>query len=225
MTRLIQPPPEIQGEVAKPKRQIITWLALLIGVLALLWAGYLTLANHQDAQTAQNQATNSDAQAKSLADQVKAQCEAGTWSGNPAACTQASSIQASPPPAPGPAGLQGPQGVPGLQGPKGQTGDPGAVGPQGQIGAGGPPGKTGDQGLDGHDGAQGPQGDKGAAGDTGPAGPQGPQGDQGAQGPAGPKGDTGSLAPFTFPRDDGVLITCTPNNAGTAYNPCTPAPG
>jgi hypothetical protein len=216
MTRLIQPPPEIQGEVAKPKRQIITWLALLIGVLALLWAGYLTLANHQDAQTAQNQATNSDAQAKSLADQVKAQCEAGTWSGNPAACTQASSIQASPPPEPGPAGLQGP---------KGQTGDPGAVGPQGQIGAGGPPGKTGDQGLDGHDGAQGPQGDKGAAGDTGPAGPQGPQGDQGAQGPAGPKGDTGSLAPFTFPRDDGVLITCTPNNAGTAYNPCTQAPG
>lgn len=222
MTRLIQPPPEIQGEVAKPKRQIITWLALLIGVLALLWAGYLTLANHQDAQTAQNQATNSDAQAKSLADQVKAQCEAGTWSGNPAACTQASSIQASPPPEPGPAGLQGPQGVPGLQGPKG---DPGAVGPQGQIGAGGPPGKTGDQGLDGHDGAQGPQGDKGAAGDTGPAGPQGPQGDQGVQGPAGPKGDTGSLAPFTFPREDGVLITCTPNNAGTAYNTCTPAPG
>ena len=76
--RPIKPPPEIEGEVAKPQRQLITWVALAIGVLALLWAGYLTLSNHFDAQTAQGQATTSDNQAKSLADQIQSQCKAGT---------------------------------------------------------------------------------------------------------------------------------------------------
>lgn len=220
--RQIQPPPEIQGEVAKPKRQLVTWIALVIGVLALLWAGALSVSNHQAAQDAQGQAANSGNQAKSLADQIQAQCQAHTWSGPPAACVQASSVQQAPAPTPPPgaAGAQGPVGPQGPQGPVGATGakgDTGAAGATGPTGSGGPPGKQGDQGLDGHNGAKG---DTGATGPQGPAGPAGPQGDPGPAGPPGAPGPTGPQGPppsqFSFDPGTG-MITCTLQPGGTTY--------
>ena len=68
------------------------------------------------------------------------------------------------------------QGPEGPQGPKGDTGD---IGPQGPKGDPGPQGPAG------------PQGEPGPKGDTGDVGPQGPKGDTGEQGPIGPQGDPG----------------------------------
>lgn len=221
--RQIQPPPELQGEVAKPKRQLVTWIALVIGVLALLWAGALSVSNHQAAQDAQGQAANSDAQAKDLAAQVKAACQAGTWSGNPAACSQASSIQASPPPAAGSNGATGPvgpAGPPGPQGLRGQDGKAGDRGLDGHDGAVGATGATGAAGTPGKAGATGDPGPAGPKGDTGPQGPQGPPGATGPTGPQGPTGDTGPQGPppsqFSFDPGTG-MVTCTLQPGGTTY--------
>ena len=74
------------------------------------------------------------------------------------------------------------QGPEGPQGPKGDTGD---IGPQG------PKGDPGPQGPEGPQGPAGPQGEPGPKGDTGDVGPQGPKGDTGEQGPAGPQGPEG----------------------------------
>ena len=72
-----------------------------------------------------------------------------------------------------------------LQGPEGPQGP---AGPQGEAG---PKGDTGPQGPEGPQGPAGPQGEPGPKGDTGDIGPQGPKGDTGEQGPAGPQGPEG----------------------------------
>lgn len=215
MSRQIQPPPEIQGEVARPKRQIITWIALVIGVLALLWAGWLTVSNHKDAQQAQDQA----ASAKDLAAQVQAACRNGTWKGPQSACTQASQVQQAPPPT----GVQGPPGPPGPQGsegPRGLNGLPGPSGVPGQPGANGVDGKSGASGSDGEKGAQGPVGPTGAQGPAGEPGPKGDPGAQGAPGPSGPQGPQGPAGEMpqtiTFSMD-GKTYTCTKNGGQNSY--------
>lgn len=219
MNREIQPPPEIHGEVAKPKRQVITWIALAIGLLSLVWAGWLTVTNHQDAQVAQDQASS----ARGLADQVQQACRKGTWTGNPSACSQASAVKQAPA-TPGEAGPPGPPGPQGNPGPTGPIGPPGDTGATGATGAGGPPGKQGDQGLDGHDGATGEPGPEGPQGDPGPTGPTGATGAQGPAGPPGPPGPSGpAVAMWSWTDPDGNTYTCHSDDGSTTYT-CTPGP-
>lgn len=217
MNRQIQPPPEVQGEVARPKRQLITWIALVIGVLALLWAGWLTISNHRDAQQAQDQA----ASAKDLAAQVQAACRTGTWKGNPSACTQASQVQQAPAPTgvqgppgpPGPQGSEGPRGLNGAPGPSGVPGQPGANGVDGKSGASGSDGKNGSQGEVGPTGPQGPPGEKGDKGDTGAKGDKGDS-VSGPPGPSGPPGEMPQTITFSM---DGQTYTCTKNGGQNSY--------
>jgi len=198
-------PPE--PEAAKPKRKA-TWFALLLGILALLWAGYLQIQTHKTATDAQGSAASSDNQAKDLASLVQAACAKG---GEQAAslgraCPAANEIQSAPPPGPeGATGPIGPPGPPGPEGPKGDTGPVGLSGTPGPPGTPGSDGKAGDRGLDGHDGTQGPQGDPG---------PQGPRGDQGEPGASGAPGTDGA-PPASWTWTDpltGTVYTCTRSN-------------
>lgn len=198
-------PPE---PVTAKSRKLTTWLALLAGVLALLWAGYLQVQTHKTATDAQGSAVTSDNQAKDLASQVQAACAKGGAQAASLgrACQTAGEIQAAPPP--GPEGATGPIGPVGPQGPEGVQGDTGPVGLSGVPGAPGTPGsdgKAGDRGLDGHDGAQGPQGE------PGPSGPQGEPGASGAPGTDGTDGAPPAGWTWTDPLT-GTVYDCTRNN-------------
>ena len=184
MSRQITPPPEIENGVAKPKRPLLIWIALIIGVLGLLWAGYLQVSTHQDL-------TNSDNAARDLASQVQDECQKGTWKGNPAACSQANQVQAAPTPVAIP-GDQGPQGPPGEPGPQGKEGARGMAGPGGPTGPSGAPGEPGSNGVNGNPGTDGSNGENGAQGEPGPPGPQGPPGPTGANGKDGLPGQNGN---------------------------------
>lgn len=165
-----------------PAKKIMTWVALLIGVVALVWAGYLQVQNHVKAETAQQSATAG----QTLADQVKAACAKGGEVARQlgAACQQAADVKANPPAQPGATGSQG---VPGEQGPQGVQGIAGTQGLQGQPGTTGPVGDTGQPGSTGESGTQGPKGDTGEPGPGGPAGQPGEQGSKGDQGEAAPR--------------------------------------
>lgn len=180
MSRQITPPPEIENGVAKPKRPLLIWIALIIGVLGLLWAGYLQVSTHQDL-------TNSDNAARDLASQVQDECQKGTWKGNPAACSQANQVQA----APTPVAIPGDQGPPGEPGPQGKEGARGMAGPGGPTGPSGAPGEPGSNGVNGNPGTDGSNGENGAQGEPGPTGPQGPPGPPGANGSDGDPGPAG----------------------------------
>lgn len=150
------------------QRRTLTWVAVLIGVLALLWAGYLQVKVSSEKDGATNQA-------QSLADRVTEACRQGgkTAEDLGPACPQATKIQNEPPPP--------------AAGPKGEKGDPGR---NGEPGSPAPvvPGPTGPQGPGGEPGQGGPVGERGP---EGPGGPVGPKGDPGQPGAKGEKGDPG----------------------------------
>src|ERR1051326_43017 len=190
----------------------MTWVALVIGIVALLWAGYLQVQSHNKAQTAEQSATAG----QDLATEVQAARAQGGEVARKLGklCQQAADVKSNPPPQRGAAGAQGQTGP---QGPQGIQGIPGPQGVQGPAGPAGPVGGTGDTGSAGQNGTQGPKGDPG---ETGPAGPAGPQGEPGPKGDTGPKGDPPEQ--FTFPDSTlpGVYHTCTRDSGGTTYT-CT----
>lgn len=210
MSEYLPDPPENPD---LPAKKTMTWVALVLGVLALVWAGYLQVQNHKKAETATQSATAG----QDLATQVQAACAQG---GDVARklgpiCQKAADVKANPAPGPtgdvgpqGPQGDQGPPGVPGVQGPKGDTGVSGAAG---ETGVSGPGGDTGATGPTGDTGSQGPKGDTGA------------QGDQGDQGPAGTRGSDGA-PPAGWTWTDpvtGITYSCTRSNtddAAPTYN-------
>lgn len=193
-----------------PAKKILVWVALLIGVVALVWAGYLQIQNHNKAESA----TATANAGQDLAAEVQAACARG---GDLAAklgrlCQQAADVKNQPPA--GPAGERGPQGPVGPPGPTGAQGVPGPQGVQGQPGTQGPLGSTGPVGPNGQNGTEGPAGPKG---DPGPPGPEGPPGSTSTV--------TVSQAPaeqFTFPDPDepGYYHVCTRDTGGTTYT-CT----
>lgn len=188
----------------KSSKKVLTWLALLAGILALLWAGYLQVQSQKTVTDTQGQLSSKDDQAQTLADQVQAACAKGgaTAQALGAACTKASEIKDSPAPAiagpTGPVGPEGPQGVAGATGNKGEPGD------QGIPGTVGTPGIDGKAGSDGQAGAPGKDGENGAQGEVGPAGPEGPPGTDGEAGvpPAG----------WTWTDPEGNVYDCVRSN-------------
>jgi hypothetical protein len=154
------------------QRRTLVWVAVCIGVLALLWAGYLQVK----VSTQKNDATS---QVQSLADRVADACRQGgkTAEDLGLACPQATEIKNQPPPPA--AGPKGDRGDPG------KTGEPGAPAPvvPGPPGPTGPGGEPGAPGKDGERGPEGPAGPKGATGDTGAKGDTGPTGPGGEPGP------------------------------------------
>lgn len=184
------------------RKRVLNWLALVLGILALLWAGHLQLKTNDAAEQARQSEIAKGAQAQSLADQVRAACDRGGDVARQlgAACQKAADVKATPAPQAGP---QGPQGPMGPEGPPGDT----VTGPQGVPGDPGQDGRIGDTGATGSTGKDGAQGPKG---DTGPAGPPGPAGADGAPGPQGPPGEPGqSPSSWTFTDSLGVTHTCT----------------
>lgn len=148
-------------------------------LLVIAYIGYKAYVDHRIQQSTQSLAD----QGQDLASQVKAECAKG---GDVARklgplCQQAANLEQAPP-AVGPVGDRGPQGLTGETGPKGDPGVPGPTGPRGDTGMPGPVGDTGTPGTPGPEGSQGPKGDKG---DQGPVGPQGDVGPEGPQGPGG----------------------------------------
>lgn len=201
MGKPIEPPIEGSRTDLNSKK-IVNWVALVLGVLALLWAGHLQIRANDATEAARTAEAVQGAQAQSLADQVRAACERGGEVARQlgAACQKAADVKATPAPIEGPPGVPGPSGPPGPEGPKGDT----VTGPQGAPGApgaNGQSGNTGAAGRDGQDGAEGPQGE------PGPAGPEGPQGVPGPAGPQGPPGESPSS--WTFQDNLGQTHTCT----------------
>lgn len=190
--------------VVSRHRSFISWAALALGVLALLWAGYLQLQTRDRADTAQSSAVSSDNQAKDLAAQVQVACAQGgsTAVQLGAACQKAGEIRDQPPPP-----------VPGAQGPIGPPGAQGERGASGPVGERGEKGDVGEQGAQGQQGPSGEAGTAGPKGDTGPAGPAGKDGAQGAPGPSGVPGADGQ-PPTSWTWTDvlGVRHDCTRSN-------------
>lgn len=198
-------PPQDPADIRS--RKVLNWIALVFGIVALVWAAHLQITTRDDADTAEGNLAAKDSQAQSLADQVRTACERGGEVARSlgAACQAAADVKNSPAPGPsGPIGETGPMGPPGPEGPVGPTGP---SGPRGADGITGPDGLDGTDGKDGETGPQGPVGPVGPAGAEGPAGPPGPQGEPGVQGP---KGDNGDL-PNTYTYSDplGTVHTCT----------------
>lgn len=201
----------------KPRR-VLVWVAVVIGILALLWAGWLQVKVSTKADNTQSALTAKDNQAQTLADAVSAACRSGGTAASilGQACPQAAKIQNNP----SPPGERGPQGVPGVQGVPGAQGVPGVQGVPGAVGSQGTPGTTGVPGANGLNGSQGVQGPKGDAGATGAPGPSGPKGDPGTNGANG----TVTAAPqppdswtYTEPGvPTSVTRTCTRTNADPA---------
>jgi hypothetical protein len=182
------------------QRRTLTWVAVAIGVLALLWAGYLQVkvSSEKDGATTQ---------AQSLADRVTEACRQGgkTAEDLGPACPQATKIQNDPtPPAAGP---QGERGDPGL---KGEPGEPAPIVP----GPPGPVGPKGDKGDPGQNGERGPGGEPGTSGPQGEPGDQGQKGDKGEKGDPGEGGQPGEAVYVTSIHLD--MTTCT--GTGTLSN-------
>jgi hypothetical protein len=194
----------------KSKRRM-TWLALIAGILALCWAGYLQVQSQQAVTDTQGQLSTKDDQAQTLADQVQAACAKGgaTAQALGAACTKASEIKDTPAlPVAGPTGPVGPEGPPG---PVGATGNKGEPGTQGVPGSAGSPGTNGTPGLAGEPGASGSDGQNGAQGEPGPAGPEGPSGASGEDGADGQDGAPPAGWTWTDPLT-GTVYDCVRNN-------------
>ena len=165
-----------------PKR-IGLWIAVFGVGVAIVVGGMLVYRTY--AVSVEQQREAAETQARTLADQIRGECDAGRLTGP--VCVQAETIAE---PIPGPTGDPGEPGAPGVAGPPGPPGPPGPQGlqgPPGATGATGPPGPTGPAGEDGSDGAAGADGADGA---TGPTGPQGPPGEDGEPGPACPAGES-----------------------------------
>jgi len=156
---------------------IVALLAIALPVAILL--NQRVGADRERADQTTVDLNNTAAQAQGLADQIRAECDAGRLAGP--ICVQAADVQADP--VPGPRGVPGEPGVPGrpgdpgesIQGPAGPRGEPGEAGRPGSPGAPGSPGSPGEPGADGADGdsIQGPAGPKGDTGDPGQPGADG----------------------------------------------------
>lgn len=181
------------------------WLIILGLAVAVLLGALLALASDRS----QRDATNSESQKLSLAQQVAAACarpDVNDATLKPL-CDNADRIidqgasQGKQGP-PGIPGLRGEQGPPGLDGINGKDGRDGTDGRNGMDGTDGPPGDNGKAGTNGADGSNGTNGLNGADGQPGPPGADGqpgPPGKDGTNGTDGAKGDPGDPAyPFTF---------------------------
>lgn len=194
----------------------MTAAAMLIG--AFLWGA-----------AAAQRSEVSEANAVTLAEQVKQACATGQLVIDERnLCSKAESVAAAPaelvPGPPGPKGEDGKDGEPGPQGPPGPAGKNGADGGPGPAGADGAVGPAGADGLNGAPGAVGPAGADGVPGPPGPAGPAGEPGADGATGPIGPVGPAGATGPapssFTFTDRTGATYTCVPNPPGSTTYTC-----
>lgn len=194
----------------------IPWIIVGLLVLAIPVAVMLNQRVGEDSDRVEQETTRADqnavdlsntaGQAKSLADQIRAECDAGRLSG--AVCQTAAQVQADP--VPGPRGAPGPAGSPGAQGIPGES----IVGPQGPPG---PPGRDGEPGGPGPPGEPGRDGSDGAPGSNGSAGEPGPAGPQGEPGPAGPAGKDGNPATsYTVNGADGSVQQCTRSGGSDA---------
>lgn len=219
---------ETERRQRRSSERLNVWQALMLAILVVAVAGLTGWAGHIQGErdAAGSQAAANAAEAKSLAQRVKAACATGTDEGRSlrqaGLCDEASRVESrvkdAPAPAPaagapGPAGPMGPAGRPGSPG-RDATGSPGRDGQPGRDATGTPgrdatgaPGKDatgapGAQGNPGHDGLPGVDGQPGAAGQAGPAGPAGADGKDGRDGAPGKDGR--GIASLTC--DSGELV-------------------
>lgn len=131
----------------EPESRLTRWLPWILLALLVLAVPVAVLL-HQRVSSSEQDLSNTAAQAKSLADQIRAECNAGRLTGP--VCQTAAEVSADP--VPGPRGAPGPAGERGGIGP---SGPPGPVGPPGPPGMGepGPRGPTGEPGPAGQDGS------------------------------------------------------------------------
>lgn len=169
----------------------------VLGAFGWTWAGKLSESGRADNAVQQGQDVQADA--KTLARGIEAECAKGKAVSKAIQpyCPKAKEVIAQPPI----------EGKPGKDGEKGDKGDPGLPGAQGT------PGKDGTSGTSGTSATQPPPGADGSPGaDSTVAGPSGPSGPPGATvtGPMGPSGPTGPPgATITGPPGRGIVsITC-----------------
>jgi hypothetical protein len=193
----------------------VAWTVL--GVLALVLVGVITLFGIQESEEL------SRLQAQSAAQQASITNLSSSLTTTEGQLTSHGITPAAPPPSQllvGPAGPAGSPGAPGAVGSQGATGSAGPQGDVGPTGPAGPAGAAGAPGADGQPGATGAQGPAGAQGDTGAAGPAGPEGPQGPAGPTCPAGYT--LTQETMPSGNTALV-CEQPSAPPTTPPASPA--
>lgn len=149
----------------------LPWIFVVLLLIALPVGIWMTARAGEDrARADQTQVAldSTAAQASSLADQIKAECDAGRLAGP--VCQQAAEVQQTPVPVPAP--IQGERGADGARGPMGPQGRPGQdppclTEPAECRGADGTDGTDGQDGTDGADGKDGQDGTDGAPGRDG----------------------------------------------------------
>jgi hypothetical protein len=212
-----------------PRHRLRLWSRSRLLLLGLAVAAVVFLAGsvfaaqlwRQEAQdltgVVEQQRDATAAQAASLAEQIQAECAAGTLT--VAVCQQAAVVAATPIPGP-----TGPQGIPGQAGEPGTAGEPGPAGSAGPTGEAGEPGVAGTDGRDGLDGRDGTDGVDGRDGDPGPTGPSGEPGPAGADGRDGEDG--APPASFSIDIDEDTYLCSRDNtdDAAPTYSCSTGAP-
>jgi hypothetical protein len=186
----------------------LPWIivGLLLAIIPIgIWLNQRVGEDQQQADQTTVDLTNTADQARSLAEQIRTECDAGRLSGP--ICQEA--VEVSDDPVPGPRGTPGEpgeRGLPGAQGARGEAGES-IQGPQGPVGPRGEPGAPGPQG---EAGPAGPAGSPGAEGPSGRDGVDGQDGQDGAPGADGAPGRDGSPATgFTVNGADGSVMACT----------------